>query len=58
MNTRGVPVAGNVPVPIAPEQPSRRGILRRVIVIIVVLIVIGLIVFGLSGLAADPMTGT
>jgi len=42
-----------------PDQPSDRRVIRRVLVIAVVLLVIGLVVFaGLSGLAADPMTGT
>ena len=41
------------------DQPSDRRVIRRVLVIAVVLLVIGLVVFaGLSGLAADPMTGT
>jgi hypothetical protein len=41
------------------EQRSDPRLLRRVLVIAVVLLVIGLVVFaGLSGLAADPMTGT
>jgi hypothetical protein len=42
-----------------PDQQSDPQVLRRVLVIAVVLLVIGLVVFaGLSGLAADPMTGT
>jgi len=41
------------------EQRFDPRVLRRVLVIAVVLLVIGLVVFaGLSGLAADPMTGT
>jgi hypothetical protein len=41
------------------EQRSDPRVLRRVLLIAVVLLVIGLVVFaGLSGLAADPMTGT
>jgi hypothetical protein len=41
------------------EQPARGDTVRVVLVVIVVLLVIGLVVFaGLSGLAADPMTGT
>ena len=40
-------------------QPSDRRVLRRLLVIALVLLVVGLIVFAaLSGLAADPMTGT
>ncbi len=43
----------------APERSSRRRILRRVLVVAVVLLVLGLLMFAtLSGLAADPMTGT
>ena len=41
------------------ERPARRDTLRLLLVIAVVLLVVGLVVFaGLSGLAADPMTGT
>jgi hypothetical protein len=41
------------------EPPVRGGTLRVVLVVAVVLLVVGLVVFaGLSGLAADPMTGT
>ena len=44
---------------VVPDQLSDRRVIRRVLVIAVVLLVIGLVVFaGLSGLAADPMTGT
>jgi hypothetical protein len=41
------------------ERPARGRALRVVLVFAVVLLVVGLVVFaGLSGLAADPMTGT
>ena len=44
---------------VVPDQRSDPQVLRRVLVIAVVLLIIGLVVFaGLSGLAADPMTGT
>lgn len=50
------PVAADLPTP---EPLSRRRILHRVLVVAVVLLVVGLVIFaGLSGLAADPMTGT
>ena len=43
----------------AAEPSSRRRILRRVLVVAVVLLVLGIVVFAaMSGLAADPMTGT
>jgi hypothetical protein len=53
-----IPVAADLPQP-ALEPLSRRRILRRVLVVAVVLLVVGLVIFaGVSGLAADPMTGT
>ena len=43
----------------AAEPSSRRRILRRVLVVAVVVLVLGIVVFAaISGLAADPMTGT
>ena len=55
-------ITSEIPAPsevhTAPE-PARRDTLRLLLVVAVVLLVIGLVVFaGLSGLAADPMTGT
>jgi len=53
-----IPVAADL-LQGAPEPLSRRRILRRVLVVAVVLLIVGLLVFaGLSGIAADPMTGT
>ncbi len=58
MLTSEIPVAADL-LQDAPEPLSRRGILRRVLVVAVVLLIVGLLVFaGLSGIAADPMTGT
>jgi ferric-dicitrate binding protein FerR (iron transport regulator) len=43
----------------APAPSSRRRILRRVLVVAVVVLVLGIVLFAaMSGLAADPMTGT
>jgi hypothetical protein len=43
----------------AAEPSSRRRTLRRVLVVAVVALVLGIVVFAtISGLAADPMTGT
>jgi hypothetical protein len=43
----------------AAESSSRRRTLRRVLVVAVVVLVLGIVVFAaISGLAADPMTGT
>jgi hypothetical protein len=59
MHASGSLIEGKDPEPTVPDQPSDRRVLRRLLVIAVVLLVVGLIVFaGLSGLAADPMTGT
>lgn len=59
MHTSGSLIQGKDPEPTVADQPSDRRVLRRLLVIAVVLLVVGLIVFaGLSGLAADPMTGT
>jgi len=56
MLAREIPVAADLPTA---EPRSRPRILRRVLVAMVVLLVVGLVIFaGLSGLAADPMTGT
>jgi hypothetical protein len=53
-----IPVASDLPQP-TPEPLSRRRILRRVLVVAIALLILGLLVFaGLSGIAADPMTGT
>jgi ferric-dicitrate binding protein FerR (iron transport regulator) len=42
-----------------PERPSRRRVLRGVLVVAILLLILGLLVFaGLSGVAAAPMTGT
>ena len=42
-----------------PARSSRRRTLRRVLVVAVVVLVLGIVVFAaISGLAADPMTGT
>ncbi len=58
MLTSEIPVAADL-LQGAPERLSRRRILRRVLVVAVVLLIVGLLVFaGLSGIAADPMTGT
>jgi len=58
MLTSEIPVAADL-LQDAPEPLSRRGILRRVLVVAVVLLIVGLLVFaGPSGIAADPMTGT
>jgi len=44
---------------ITAARSSRRRILRRVLVVAVVVLVLGIVVFAaISGLAADPMTGT
>ena len=59
MNTSESLIQGSDPQLTVHDQPSSRRVLRRLLVITVVLLVIGVIVFaGLSGLAADPMTGT
>jgi hypothetical protein len=59
MNTSQSLIQGNDPQPTVPDQPSDHRALRRLLVIAAVLVAIGLIVFaGVSGLAADPMTGT
>jgi len=43
----------------AAEPSSRRRTLRRALVVAVVVLVLGIVVFAaISGLAADPMTGT
>lgn len=58
MLTSEIPVAPEFPRQTAPER-SRRRILRRVLVVAIALLILGLLVFaGLSGIAADPMTGT
>jgi hypothetical protein len=58
MLTSEIPVAAELPGRTAPER-SRRRILRRVLVVAIALLILGLLVFaGLSGIAADPMTGT
>ena len=56
-------IAGEIPAPSelhsTPERPARRDTLRILLIVAAVLLVVGLVVFaGLSGLAADPMTGT
>jgi hypothetical protein len=59
MNASEPLIQGNDPQLTDTPQPSDRRVLRRLLVIAVVLAVVGVIVFaGLSGLAADPMTGT
>lgn len=43
----------------AAERSSRRRIFRRVLVVAIVVLVVGVVAFAaISGLAADPMTGT
>jgi hypothetical protein len=57
MITSEIPAAAELHT--TPERPARGDTLRLVLVVVVVLLVVGLVVFaGLSGLAADPMTGT
>jgi hypothetical protein len=56
-------ITGEIPAPSelhsTAERRTRGDTLRLVLVVGVVLLVVGLVVFaGLSGLAADPMTGT
>jgi len=56
-------ITSEIPAPselhTASERPVRGHTLRAVLVVAVVLVVVGLLVFAaLSGLAADPMTGT
>ena len=56
-------ITGEIPAPSELHSTAERGTrgdtLRLVLVVGVVLLVVGLVVFaGLSGLAADPMTGT
>ncbi len=58
MLTREIASAADSPQTAA-GRSSRRRILRRVLVVAVVVLVLGIVVFAaLSGLAADPMTGT
>ena len=57
MITSEIPAAAELHT--GPEWPGRGHTLRAVLVVAVVLVVVGLLVFAaLSGLAADPMTGT
>ncbi len=58
MLTREIASAADLPHTAA-RRSSRRRILRRVLVVAVVALVLGILVFAaMSGLAADPMTGT
>jgi len=57
MITSGIPVPSELHT--TPERPAHGDTVRLVLVVAVALLVVGLVVFaGLSGLAADPMTGT
>ena len=52
-------IAGAASPEAAPEPSSRRRMLRRVLVVAVVVLVVGFVLFAaISGLGADPMTGT
>ena len=56
-------ITGEIPAPSelhsTSERPTRRDTLRVLLIVAAVLLVVGFVVFaGLSGLAADPMTGT
>jgi hypothetical protein len=58
MLTREIASAADLPQTAAARSSWRR-ILRRELVIAVVVLVLGILVFAaMSGLAADPMTGT
>ena len=58
MLTREIASAAELPQTTA-ARSSRLRILRRVLVVAVVVLVLGIVVFAaISGLAADPMTGT
>ncbi|MDP9282151.1 MAG: hypothetical protein M3P38_08650 [Chloroflexota bacterium] len=57
MITSEIPAAAELHI--GPERPARGRTVRVVLVVAVLLIVVGLLVFAaVSGLAADPMTGT
>jgi ferric-dicitrate binding protein FerR (iron transport regulator) len=59
MLTGEIHIPAQLPRQTAPERPSRRRVLRVVLVVAILLLILGLLVFaGLSGIAADPMTGT
>lgn len=59
MNTSERSIAGDLAGQILVQESPDRRVLRRLLVIAIVLLVVGLIVLaGLSGIAADPMTGT
>jgi hypothetical protein len=59
MITSETPAAAELLRPTERERPARGRTLRVVLVVAVVLLIVGLLVFAaLSGLAADPMTGT